>query len=513
MRAMKKCYATLLAVAVAILMVFSSFNGITAKADTASKAVLEAKNGVVEVNVNYVDSANKAHLVQSGSGFLIGSGGSSGAQYVVTNYHVVNISDSDLPVVKSYFGVTSDLNTRVEVVVKGDVTVTATILKQSQNADYAILKLDEVVYDREVLTLAKNAKMSQTQNVYALGFPAILTYVEDHTYYTTNDVTVTQGTVTKNSVVGNLNYIQHSAALTNGNSGGPLVDDNGYVVGLNTSGVDSTYFYSLNIDEVISTLDSFGIAYKSTSGSSTTTPSASETQASSEAVTEATTAATTQAATEAAATPAKNSSGLDTTTLIIIIAVAAVVVIAIIIIIAVVASGKKKKKAEEERRRRAAANQAAAQPRAAQQPMGGFNTPPVAPQVPPVPSAPTMGGFDSGAGETSVLDNGAGETSVLGMGQNSATLVRSKTGENIAIRKATFAIGKERNRVDYCITNNNSISRQHANIVCKGGSYFLVDLNSTNGTYVNGQQVAPNQEVRLNPNDKIKFADEEFTFR
>jgi pSer/pThr/pTyr-binding forkhead associated (FHA) protein len=57
------------------------------------------------------------------------------------------------------------------------------------------------------------------------------------------------------------------------------------------------------------------------------------------------------------------------------------------------------------------------------------------------------------------------------------------------------------------------VSRTHANIIYKNGSYFIVDLNSTNGTFVNGQQLSANQEVRLNVNDRIKFADEEFIFR
>ena len=92
-------------------------------------------------------------------------------------------------------------------------------------------------------------------------------------------------------------------------------------------------------------------------------------------------------------------------------------------------------------------------------------------------------------------------------------MVRVKTGENISIRKAKFVLGKERNRVDYCVANNNSVSRTHANIIYRNGSYFIVDLNSTNNTFLNGQQLAPNQEVRLNVNDRIKLADEEFIFR
>ena len=66
------------AVIFAFTFIMSGADAALVKADNVSQAVLNAKNGVVEVNVNYVDNAGKAHLIQGGSGFLIGSGGSSG---------------------------------------------------------------------------------------------------------------------------------------------------------------------------------------------------------------------------------------------------------------------------------------------------------------------------------------------------------------------------------------------------------------------------------------------------
>ncbi|MBO6142208.1 MAG: trypsin-like peptidase domain-containing protein [Lachnospira sp.] len=510
-RSKKAILCGIAAVLLTVTFIFSNIGSLSVKADNVSQAVLNAKNGVVEVNVNYVDNSGKAHLIQGGSGFLIGSGGSAGAQYVITNFHVANLESDTETQAKNFFN-TTELNTRVEVVVKGDVTVTAQILKQSQDSDYAILKLDEVIYDRSTLKLSKSADVKQTQNIYALGFPAILTYVEDTSYYTSNDVTITQGSVSKLTTMGNLQYIQHSAKLSDGNSGGPLVDENGYVVGVNTSTVGSDYSFSLQIDEIIKILDAFAIPYEQAGASGTnvtaTTAAGSE-AASTEAPTQMTTAAAVSAASDTAATNQESN-----TNLIIIIAAAAAVLVIVIIIVVVMSGKKKKRKEEEEKRRelmrkreggnRAANNGTVPQSR-------GYNAP-----VPPVPPVlQNRPSFDSGAGETSVLDNGAGETSVLGgnASQPSASLTRVKTGENIAIRKQTFLLGKERNRVDYCITNNNSVSRTHANIVYKNGSYFIIDLNSTNNTFVNGQQIAANQEVRLNVNDKIRLADEEFIFR
>ena len=37
-----------------------------------------------------------------------------------------------------------------------------------------------------------------------------------------------------------------------------------------------------------------------------------------------------------------------------------------------------------------------------------------------------------------------------------------------------------------------------------------MDMNATNGTFVNGSRISPNQEIRLSSGDRIKLADEEF---
>ncbi len=54
------------------------------------------------------------------------------------------------------------------------------------------------------------------------------------------------------------------------------------------------------------------------------------------------------------------------------------------------------------------------------------------------------------------------------------------------------------------IVNDSSVSLNHAKITRKGGELILKDLNSTNGTFVNGQSII---EARLRHGDKIRFAD------
>ena len=137
---------------------------------------------------------------------------------------------------------------------------------------------------------------------------------------------------------------------------------------------------------------------------------------------------------------------------------------------------------------------------------------PAAPR-PPVPPVAPMPPMNEGAGETTVLNEGAGETTVLGGGAAAASLTRVKTGEKVAITSAEFVIGKEKRRVNFCISDNNSISRAHAKIVRRGSAYYVVDMNSTNFTFVNGTKLASGQEQLLSDGDKVKLSDEEFEFK
>lgn len=158
--------------------------------------------------------------------------------------------------------------------------------------------------------------------------------------------------------------------------------------------------------------------------------------------------------------------------------------------------------------------QPVAQPQAPVQP---------APQAPvsqmyqqPVMQVPPQSSMNFG--ETTVLSSaGVGETTVLGATPTAMEmnpyLIRTKNNERIILDKPNFRIGKEKSFVDYFIGDNTAISRSHANIITRDGEYFVMDTNSTNHTYVDGQMIQSNVEVKISHGTKIKLANEDFEFK
>lgn len=93
-----------------------------------------------------------------------------------------------------------------------------------------------------------------------------------------------------------------------------------------------------------------------------------------------------------------------------------------------------------------------------------------------------------------------------------ASLTRQVTGEKIELNKPSFVLGKSPESADYAIADNTNVSRIHATIITRNGRYYVMDQRSTNGTFVNGRIIKPNQEVELLTGDCLMLANEEFVF-
>ncbi len=184
-----------------------------AYSSTVTGVVKNAAQAVVHIGIikKIQDPGTKKYIEQSGagSGFVISSDG-----YIITNNHVVE----DALSIRAAFADGIDLN--------------ATLIGTDPSTDIAVIK----VYDGDLkpLQFANSDLIEPGQIAIAIGNPMGLQH------------TVTAGVVsatgrTLRATNGRLidDIIQTDAALNPGNSGGPLVNSEGKVIGVNTAVISS----------------------------------------------------------------------------------------------------------------------------------------------------------------------------------------------------------------------------------------------------------------------------------
>lgn len=88
-------------------------------------------------------------------------------------------------------------------------------------------------------------------------------------------------------------------------------------------------------------------------------------------------------------------------------------------------------------------------------------------------------------------------------------LICGQTGEVVLLTKFPFYIGSADEYADL-VLKEEGVSRIHCSIIKKEDNYYLADLNSINGTYVNQKEVMPGRDVLLSANDEIRVTSREF---
>ena len=149
----------------------------------------------------------------SGSGFVISSNATS--SYIVTNYHVIN----NVQDIKVFFA-------------NGD-SYDATLVGGEEDNDIAVLRIE--VGNLQTVTLGDSDALNVGENVYAIGNPlGELTFTFTGGYVSAKDrsVTMSDGTV--------MNMLQTDTAINTGNSGGPLFNEYGQVIGIVSAKLSSS---------------------------------------------------------------------------------------------------------------------------------------------------------------------------------------------------------------------------------------------------------------------------------
>lgn len=137
------------------------------------------------------------------SGNALGSGFAIGPNCIITNAHVINNPR------------------RVQIETVGGDRYTAYVAGIDEDQDIAVLVIPDGQFP--VFELADPDAVKIGDDVYTIGAPKSMAY------------TLTKGVISaKNREVGRYSYLQTDAPINEGNSGGPLLNAQGQVLGMNT---------------------------------------------------------------------------------------------------------------------------------------------------------------------------------------------------------------------------------------------------------------------------------------
>lgn len=243
------------------------------------KTAQEAKNGVAQVYCTV--RAEDGSLIEggsgSGSGFFIGEAGKD-PEYLITNHHVVAnyINNGAGEWITLNNGETEvTLKAYVDIYFDRDDFIEANVVGYNETADIAILRLNEPTDQRVALPLLEPTDEMVGSTVYCIGFPGLAdnALIDATTQSGLDDMTVTSGTISRllTSSGSGVRRIQTDAVIQRGNSGGPMVNEKGEVLGVNSMTITNSEtqernYYACNISEVILLLNQNSIPYTLSDG-------------------------------------------------------------------------------------------------------------------------------------------------------------------------------------------------------------------------------------------------------
>ena len=263
----KQIAAILLLAAGVIFTVF----GVLGLVGGSSMTPYEARQGVVMVRGIIYDTEGNSQWGW-GTGWAIGKPGEP-VEYIVTNGHVVadayeypqQYPNEIFGSVEVYYSAAENDFAQAEIVYYSPQT----------QKDIAILRLPSPTEKRIALSLRESDSVKPGDTAYALGYPGNAVANQPLPKYDMNDVTMTKGIISNRTTMTSTTYeaFQMDVSIAGGNSGGPLVDESGNVMGINvataydlTTGQLSDVHYAIVIDELTKILDSERIAYTMAGG-------------------------------------------------------------------------------------------------------------------------------------------------------------------------------------------------------------------------------------------------------
>lgn len=497
----------------------------------------DERDGLAQVHLVYIDSNNQPHILKQGCGFFIGD--EETGEYILTNYSTITLTEEEKNAYLTQFAIESGrLDTKIQIILQKDVVLDFSYENGSQTMDLAVLSPTTSLGNVTTLRLAEEEHFSNGIAIHTLGYVDLAGG--------NTEIILKEGNLEDWITRNDIHYLKHSVVIDGNNKGGPLMNEDGEVIGVNVAYTDGSY-YSLQINEVIELLNTLGIIYNPQIVVETTgleeTIQIYEEQNFSKYTEESVSVCEEQymqakellLEVEQGNTNAYTQDRIETINkqliesmdnlqiksmtkkqlVILFIVITALLFIAVVVLIVLLILKKKKfSEALEREKHLTPAERMNMEERILPDTTSSRlkNYLPenrtlaeIAAQKPETPAF-----SETTVLNTTVMDNPIQEKNVLKI---CPVLIRLKTGERIQINKNSFLIGKANEQVDYYISGNPGISRIHICIKCMRDGYYVQDLKTTNGTYVDGIKVSWDRDIKLSDGCMIKMADEEFEFR
>ncbi len=287
-----------------ILLALFMMEAIPVWGEDDRKKVSDARYGVVRIFT--VAKTPEGYSLSTGTGFGVGAPGKD-ADTFVTNWHVVTSSGSfDYKDARVFILLDDQTFYKYEWIMVeegeeldgsgeyaqdedgriykrvltdwelGNVVECEVLYAEHQYPDVAILKTKEPVENVETMPLRRVDPYDVGRKIFTIGYPgsadmASIVYDGDAIIEkikgTVEAVSVAGGDISRClslEWLGNTNCIVHHAHINHGNSGGPLILEDGSVIGINTYGfgdLEMEYSVSIYIDYAMEIMDELGISY------------------------------------------------------------------------------------------------------------------------------------------------------------------------------------------------------------------------------------------------------------
>lgn len=240
----------LIALVLILIGAVSSIFGITGLTKSSSEDPYESRNGIVMVYATVYDNEGNSEAGM-GTGWAIGTPGQP-IQYIVTNGHVVNKAYTYPRYDSSLYG--GEIDVFFSAAENDYVKAKVVYFSPQEEKDIAILQLPSPTDKRTALTLRDSGDIKIGDTAYALGYPGNSSQRQDFATYDIDDITITRGIISKRTTTSFSTYeaFQMDVSIAPGNSGGPLVDEKGNVIGINVAGaIDPNTGLSLGMNYAI----------------------------------------------------------------------------------------------------------------------------------------------------------------------------------------------------------------------------------------------------------------------